>query len=104
MRHRRYAARPSTVNAQPASYSRIMQSGVELADAREALAYWEARARQLPRRAVRRRREAAQMARRWRDRVVCAERAQYGAGLRGALQLLLAEGRLPAAARHTGHR
>jgi hypothetical protein len=35
-----------------------MQPGLDIEDAREALAYWEARAQRLPRRAIRQRREA----------------------------------------------
>jgi hypothetical protein len=74
----------------------------DLADAREALIYWETRARTLPRHAIRRRREAHVLAARWRDRVAEAERAAYGAGLLGALLLLAAERRLPQGVRHTG--
>ena len=73
----------------------------DLSDARESLAYWEMRAQTLPRHAVRRRREARVLAARWRDRVVEAERAAYGAGLLGALLLLAAERRLPQGMRHT---
>jgi len=75
---------------------------LELSDARDALDYWERRARTLPRRAVRRRREAREMAGRWRARVAEAERRAYGRGLLGALLLVISEGRLPANARHTG--
>jgi hypothetical protein len=74
-------------------------SGLALEDARESLAYWEARARRLPRHAVRRRREAREMAGRWALRVADAERAAYGRGLLGALVLLAAERRLPEATR-----
>jgi hypothetical protein len=74
-------------------------SGLALEDARESLAYWEARARRLPRHALRRRREAREMAARWQVRVAEAERAAYGPGLVGALVLLVAERRLPAATR-----
>lgn len=76
--------------------------GVDLDDAREALAYWEARARRLPRHAVRRRQEARAMAAQWRADVAEAERAAYGRGLMGALLLVASEGRLPETARHTG--
>jgi hypothetical protein len=55
-----------------------------LPEARESLTYWETRLQYLPRRAVRKRREAREMARRWRVRVEEAERAQYGPGLLGA--------------------
>jgi len=41
----------------------------ELEDARESLAYWQARAETLPRHAIRRRREARDMAARWQARV-----------------------------------
>jgi hypothetical protein len=74
----------------------------DLDDARGALAYWEDRARRLPRHAVRRRREALVMAERWRGRVAEAERVHYGRGLRGAALLWMAEGRLPESARYTG--
>jgi hypothetical protein len=73
-----------------------------LEDARESLAYWESRVQRLPRRAVRRRREAREMAARWRARVADAERAVYGRGLLGALLLLIAERRLPQPARQAG--
>ena len=62
----------------------------ELEDARESLAYWEARARTLPRHAIRRRREAREMTARWQARVAEAERLVYGRGLLGALLLLAA--------------
>ena len=74
----------------------------ELADARESLAYWEERARMLPLHAVRGRREAREMAARWRGRVADAERAAYGAGLLGAMLLLATERRLPQPLVHTG--
>src|SRR5829696_6574029 len=74
----------------------------ELEDARESLAYWEARAHALPRHAVRRRREAREMAARLQARVVEAERMIYGRGLLGALVLLAAERRLPQGIRHRG--
>jgi hypothetical protein len=74
----------------------------ELEDARESLAYWETRAHTLPRHAIRRRREAREMACRWRERIVEAERMTYGRGLLGALLLLAAERRLPLATRHRG--
>src|ERR671916_1591291 len=75
----------------------------ELDDARESLVYWEDRATRLPRHAIRRRREAREMAARWELRVAEAERAAYGRGLLGALLLLAAERRLPQAVRHRGH-
>ena len=74
----------------------------DLADSRESLAYWETRAQVLPRHAFRRRREAREMAIRWRARVAEAERAHYGRGLLGAVLLLVAERRLPESTRHTG--
>jgi hypothetical protein len=76
----------------------------ELQDARSSLAYWQARSRRLPRRAVRKRREAREMAARWESRVAEAERAAYGRGLAGMLMLILAEGRLPQRARGAGRR
>ena len=74
----------------------------DLEDARESLAYWEARAHTLPRHSIRRRREAREMACRWRERVADAERMVYGRGLLGALLLLAVERRLPQVARHRG--
>jgi hypothetical protein len=76
--------------------------GIELEEARESLEYWERRVRALPPFAVRRRREAREMAARWQARVAEAECAAYGAGLVGALTLLALEGRLPERARATG--
>ena len=76
-----------------------------LHEARESLAYWEDRARRLPRHAVLRRREARTMATRWSARVAEAERDRYGRGVRnraGTLMLLMAEGRMPEPARRTG--
>jgi hypothetical protein len=70
-----------------------------LPEARESLTYWETRLQYLPRRALRKRREAREMARRWRERVEAAERAQYGAGLLGALFMFYVERRLPASTR-----
>ena len=75
----------------------------ELDDARESLAYWESRARTLPRHAIRRRREAREMTARWQARVAEAERLVYGRGLLGALLLLAAERRLPQGVRRGGH-
>jgi hypothetical protein len=74
----------------------------DLADARDALAYWETRARNLPHTAVRRRREARELAARWRARVAEAERAAYGAGILGAVLLFATERRLPAPVRTRG--
>ena len=88
-------------SALPARPSRL-ERDLDLADARESLAYWEGRARRLPRHAVRRRREARAMAQRWQARVAEAERAAYGRGLLGALLLLAAERRLPQPARQAG--
>ena len=73
-----------------------------LEEARESLTYWEERARRLPVHNLRGRREAREMAARWRVRVADAERERYGRGLGGALLQVAAEGRLPARARHTG--
>ena len=74
----------------------------DLEDARESLAYWETRARTLPRHALRRRREAREMTARWQARVAEAERLAYGRGLLGALLLLAAERRLPQGVRRSG--
>jgi hypothetical protein len=73
-----------------------------LVEARESLTYWESRLDRLPRHAVKKRREAREMAARWRERVCEAERRQYGAGILGVLLLVLSERRLPVAVRHTG--
>jgi len=73
-----------------------------LPEARESLEYWERRSHTLPRLAVRQRREAREMAERWRSRVSDAERLEYGAGLLGAIFMVMAERRLPATTRHTG--
>src|SRR4051794_16273995 len=72
-----------------------------LPEARESLSYWETRLQSLPRRAVRKRREAREMAARWRERVSQAEFAEYGPGMLGALFMLMAERRLPSRTRHT---
>jgi hypothetical protein len=77
---------------------------VDLDEARESLEYWERRARRLPLYAVRGRREAHDMAARWRRRVAEAERGVYGTGLAGALALLVFERRLPETTRATGRR
>ena len=76
-------------------------STLDLEDARASLTYWEDRARRLPVRAVRKRREARDMAARWQARVAEAERAAYGRGLLGAMLLVLAEQRLPEPARRS---
>ncbi len=75
-----------------------------LGDARESLTYWESRLETLPRRALRKRREARAMATRWRERVCEAERRQYGAGLLGAVLMVVAERRLPTETRYTSRR
>src|SRR5918995_471910 len=74
----------------------------ELEEARELLAYWEQRARRLPRWALMRRREARAAAWRWRERVRDAERARYGRGLLGAASQLAIERRPPATLAHRG--
>ena len=66
-----------------------------LPEARESLEYWERRSHTLPWLAVRQRREAREMAERWRSRVSEAERLEYGAGLLGAIFMVMAERRLP---------
>jgi hypothetical protein len=75
-----------------------------LPEARESLTYWESRLERLPRRAVRKRREAREMTLRWRERVSEIERREYGAGVLGALLLFLAERRLPLDAQQTGRK
>ena len=66
-----------------------------LVEARESLNYWETRLQTLPKTAVRKRREAREMAARCRARVAEAERAEYGAGVLGAIFMAMAERRLP---------
>ena len=74
----------------------------ELEEARELLAYWEQRARRLPRWALMRRREAREMAWRWRERVRAAEQVRYGRGLLGAASQLAVERRMPSTVAHRG--
>jgi hypothetical protein len=74
----------------------------ELAEARELLAYWERRARRLPRWALMRRREARDMARRWRERVSEAEEHRYGRGLLGMASMYAIERRTPTSLAHRG--
>jgi len=74
----------------------------ELAEMRESLAYWEDRAQRLPRRSIRRRREARDMVVRWRARVAEAERQVYGRGVLGAILLLVSERRMPLATQRAG--
>ena len=93
-------SRPATAHQRFAATRAVGR--LDLDDARDSLAYWEARADRLPRHAIRRRREAIEMAARWRTRVAEAERAHYGRGLLGAVLLLAAEGRLPSPAIHAG--
>jgi hypothetical protein len=76
----------------------------ELDEAREALEYWERRARRLPRWALQRRREARSMAARWTQRVREAERSTYGDGMLGTVMMLAFERRLPQRVRHHGRR
>jgi hypothetical protein len=91
-------SRPATAHQR---FAATLAAGrLDLDDARESLAYWEDRAHRLPRHAIRRRREAVEMAGRWRERVRQAEREHYGRGLLGAALLLAAEGRLPQRARY----
>jgi hypothetical protein len=79
-------------------------SSADLHDARESLAYWESRARGLPLRAVRRRREARAMALRWSLRVREAERSTYGDGVLGTVLMLVLERRLPLRVRRASRR
>jgi len=88
--------------AYPERLGRDHEAGEDLEEAREALAYWEDRARRLPRRAVRKRREAREMVVRAHARVAEAERAAYGRGLVGALTQIVVERRLPAHAERRG--
>lgn len=81
---------------------RSPEATATLEEARECLAYWERREAELPVHAIARRREAREMAARWRDRVAAAEDQLYGAGMLGALLLVAAERRLPAQTRHAG--
>jgi hypothetical protein len=74
----------------------------ELDEARELLAYWEQRARRLPRWALMRRREARSAAWRWRERVRAAEQVRYGSEVLGAASLLALERRLPTTLAHRG--
>jgi len=74
----------------------------ELAEARELLAYWEQRARRLPRWALMRRREARGSARAWRERVRAAECERYGPGVLGAASQYALERRMPAEVAHRG--
>jgi hypothetical protein len=76
--------------------------GDELDEARELLAYWEQRARRLPRWALMRRREARAMALRWRERVRTAEQQRYGRGVLGAASQLAVERRVPTTLAHRG--
>lgn len=81
-----------------------MSVDLSLDEERTSLDYWERRADQLPRRAVRARREAREMEARWRARITEAEREAYGAGLLGLILFLVLEGRLPERTRHTTRR
>jgi hypothetical protein len=74
----------------------------ELDEARELLAYWEQRARRLPRWALKRRREAHDMAFRWRERVRAAEQDRYGRGVLGAASQYAVERRMPTVITHRG--
>lgn len=74
----------------------------ELEESRELLAYWEQRARALPRWALMRRREARAMAMRWRERVRAAEQERYGRGLLGAASQFALERRMPSTVAHRG--
>jgi hypothetical protein len=76
----------------------------ELTEARELLAYWEQRARSLPRWALMRRREAREAAARWRALVAEAERERYGGGVLGAVSQYALERRAPVSLAHRGRR
>jgi hypothetical protein len=75
----------------------------DLPEARESLTYWETRLQYLPKRAVRKRREARVSASRWRERVEAEERARYGEGLLGAAFMFYVERRLPARTRRNAY-
>jgi hypothetical protein len=107
---RMHAARPQSVQSRLAPVAQSLADGIvrlaqglttpraasdELDEARELLAYWERRARRLPRWALMRRREARAMAVRWHERVRDAERRRYGHGLRGAAAQVAIEHRMP---------
>ena len=79
-------------------------AGDDLDEARELLAYWEQRARRLPRWALLRRREARAMAARWRARVTAAEHDRYGHGVIGAVSQYALERRAPASVAYRGRR
>jgi hypothetical protein len=85
-----------------ASMRRRTAAWDELEEARELLAYWERRARRLPRWSVLKRREARSMARVWRERVADGERLRYGGGLIGAMSLYASERRMPTRVAHRG--
>ena len=74
----------------------------ELDEARELFAYWEQRARRLPRWALKRRREAHEMESRWRERVRAAEQERYGRGVLGVASQYAVERRMPAVVAHRG--
>lgn len=60
-----------------------------LEDARESYDYWQRRSSQLPIHRRAERKEAAEMATRWKERLTAAERERYGPGLsEQALDLL----------------
>ncbi len=59
---------------------RELHAAPPLHEAREALAFWEGRLQRLPRRRLAARREAREMAERWRMRVREAELAAWGDG------------------------
>src|SRR4051794_13320021 len=105
------AQRPSTVRAQRWVAGVTQLTGTlrtprcgadELTEARELLAYWEQRAHRLPRWALVRRREARQLASRWRSRLRQAEEARYGRGLLGVASQLAIEQRMPSGIAHRG--
>jgi len=103
-RHSRQAAKDALRGLSRLVESLLAPRGAaeELDEARELLAYWEQRARGLPRWALMRRREARAAAWRWRERVRDAERARYGPGLLGAASQLAVERRAPTTLAHRG--
>ena len=72
-----------------AALLRELHAAPPLHEARDALAFWERRLERLPRRRVMARREAREMAGRWRARVRAAELAAWGDGPLGRLRRAL---------------
>jgi hypothetical protein len=71
------------------SLARISRTDNDLAQAQHSLRYWERRRRELPWYRRAQRREAVEMADRWRDRLRAAEHQRLGRGTLGHLAVLL---------------